>query len=68
MIFEPSGPYLAGRRRVAAVENQRPAHGIVHALPIEGAEFIPLGCNQQRCIAKFRDVRPIGNKFFSNRS
>src|SRR6185437_4567799 len=48
MVLEPARSHVAGRQQVAAVQNQRPAHGVVHALPIEVAELVPLGGNQER--------------------
>ncbi len=48
MVFEAARLHFLGRQNIAPVEDQRPGHGVADAIPIELAELVPFGGDQQR--------------------
>src|SRR5262249_15069220 len=47
MVFEAERLHRRRREQIAAVEDQRPRHGIMNALPIQKAKLVPFGAYQE---------------------
>ena len=47
MVLETERLHVCWREKVAAVEDKGAGHGVANALPVENAEFVPFGEDEQ---------------------
>jgi hypothetical protein len=43
MVFETESPHVCWGEKVATIQDQSSGHRVTNALPVENAEFVPLG-------------------------